>query len=282
MKDDLLFGYAFGELSDAEIAKIESELMLDDAFQSEANLLKDLKSDLKSFEEIPEMQFSTERLRDAILGQGLKPKKVAPQWLSWVSAPMALASVVLLAFVFTGGVNRMLGRQQNPVYVSAGSSQSATSLSGPMVAVNESTFSLQSKATGSQVSSSANQTPKSEDEKMQGGRKGNRRMNPRNERAKGLVAALDTSSRPSLARPASQSVRSMRNMGVPGGVNNEVAGNVSISDTVPEQGSASIISAAKAEVAPTEIVILNSERDAGTGAAIATEVKNPTNVVIGG
>jgi hypothetical protein len=282
MKDDLLFGYAFGELSDAEIAKIESELMLDDAFQSEANLLKDLKSDLKSFEEIPEMQFSTERLRDAILGQGLKPKKVAPQWLSWVSAPMALASVVLLAFVFTGGVNRMLGRQQNPVYVSAGSSQSANSLSGPMVAVNESTFSLQSKATGSQVSSSANQTPKSEDEKMQGGRKGNRRMNPRNERAKGLVAALDTSSRPSLARPASQSARSMRNMGVPVGVNNEVAGNVSISDTVPEQGSASIISAAKAEVSPTEIVILNSERDAGTGAAIATEVKNPTNVVIGG
>jgi hypothetical protein len=282
MKDDLLFGYAFGELSDAEIAKIESELMLDDAFQSEANLLKDLKSDLKSFEEIPEMQFSTERLRDAILGQGLKPKKVAPQWLSWVSAPMALASVVLLAFVFTGGVNRMLGRQQNPVYVSAGSSQSATSLSGPMVAVNESTFSLQSKATGSQVSSSANQTPKSEDEKMQVGRKGNRRLNPRNERAKGLVAALDTSSRPSLARPASQSARSMRNMGVPVGVNNEVAGNVSISDTVPEQGSASIISAAKAEVSPTEIVILNSERDAGTGAAIATEVKNPTNVVIGG
>lgn len=282
MKDDLLFGYAFGELSDAEIAKIESELMLDDALQSEANLLKDLKSDLKSFEEIPEMQFSTERLRDAILGQGLKPKKVAPQWLSWVSVPMALGSVVLLAFVFTGGVNRMLGRQQNPVYVSAGSSQSATSLSGPMVAVNESTFSLQSKATGSQVSSSANQTPKSEDEKMQGGRKGNRRMNPRNERAKGLVAALDTSSRPSLARPASQSARSMRNMGVPGGVNNEVAGNVSISDTVPEQGSASIISAAKTEVAPTEIVILNSERDAGTGAAIATEVKNPTNVVIGG
>lgn len=282
MKDDLLFGYAFGELSDAEIAKIESELMLDDALQSEANLLKDLKSDLKSFEEIPEMQFSTERLRDAILGQGLKPKKVAPQWLSWVSAPMALASVVLLAFVFTGGVNRMLGRQQNPVYVSAGSSQSANSLSGPMVAVNESTFSLQSKATGSQVSSSANQTSKSEDEKMQGGRKGNRRMNPRNERAKGLVAALDTSSRPSLARPASQSARSMRNMGVPVGVNNEVAGNVSLSDTVPEQGSASIISAAKAEVSPTEIVILNSERDAGTGAAIATEVKNPTNVVIGG
>ena len=282
MKDDLLFGYAFGELSDAEIAKIESELMLDDAFQSEANLLKDLKSDLKSFEEIPEMQFSTERLRDAILGQGLKPKKVAPQWLSWVSAPMALASVVLLAFVFTGGVNRMLGRQQNPVYVSAGSSQSANSLSGPMVAVNESTFSLQSKATGSQVSSSANQTSKSEDEKMQVGRKGNRRLNPRNERAKGLVAVLDTSSRPSLARPASQSARSMRNMGVPVGVNNEVAGNVSLSDTVPEQGSASIISAAKAEVAPTEIVILNSERDAGTGAAIATEVKNPTNVVIGG
>ena len=282
MKDDLLFGYAFGELSDAEIAKIESELMLDDAFQSEANLLKDLKSDLKSFEEIPEMQFSTERLRDAILGQGLKPKKVAPQWLSWVSAPMALASVVLLAFVFTGGVNRMLGRQQNPVYVSAGSSQRATSLTGPMVAVNESAFSLQSKGTGSKVSSSANQTLKSEDEKMQVGSKGNRRLNPRNERAKGLVAALDTSSRPSLARPASQSARSMRNMGVPGGVNNEVAGNVSISDTVPEQGSASIISVAKTEVAPTEIVILNSERDAGTGAAIATEVKNPTNVVIGG
>lgn len=282
MKDDLLFGYAFGELSDAEIAKIESELMLDDALQSEANLLKDLKSDLKSFEEVPEMQFSTERLRDAILVQGLKPKKVAPQWLSWVSAPMALASVVLLAFVFTGGVNRMLGRQQSPVYVSAGSSQNATSLSGPMVAVNESTFSLQSKAAGSQVSSSAYQTPKSEDEKMQGGRKGNRRLNPRNERAKGLVAVLGTSSRPSLARPASQSVRSMRNMGVPGGVNNEVAGNVSISDTVPEEGSASIIAAAKAEVSPTEIVILNSERDAGTGAAIATEVKNPTNVVIGG
>ena len=282
MKDDLLFGYAFGELSDAEIAKIESELMLDDALQSEANLLKDLKSDLKSFEEIPEMQFSTERLRDAILGQGLKPKKVAPQWLSWVSAPMALASVVLLAFVFTGGVNRMLGRQQNPVYVSAGSSQSANSPSGPMVAVNESTFSLQSKATGSQVSSSAIQTPKSEDEKMQGGSKGNRRLNPRNERSKGLVVALDTSSRPSLARPASQSARNMRNMGVPGGVHNEVAGNVSLGDIVPEQGSASMISAAKAEVAPTEIVILNSERDAGTGAAIATEVKNPTNVVIGG
>jgi hypothetical protein len=282
MKDDLLFGYAFGELSDAEIAKIESELMLDDALQSEANLLKDLKSDLMSLEEIPEMQFSIERLRNAILGQGLKPKKVAPLWLNWVSAPMALASVVLLAFVFTGGVNRMLGRQQNPVYVSAGSSQSATSLAGPMVVVNESTFSLQSKATGSQVSSSAIQTPKSEDEKMQSGRNGNRRPNPRNERTKGLVAALGTSSRPSLSRPALQSARNMQNMGVAGGVHNEATGNVSLGDIVPEQGSASMTSAAKAEVAPTEIVILNSERDAGTGAAIATEVKNPTNVVIGG
>ncbi len=103
---DKLFDYAFGELGSHETQVFEASLLKDDSLAKEAIALQALKADLVSLRDIPEMQYSKERLRDAILGQGLKPTKPGLPWLNLLLAPTAIAGVIALGFVLMNGTSR--------------------------------------------------------------------------------------------------------------------------------------------------------------------------------
>ena len=102
-KEDKIFDYAFGDLSAHDAQIFEASLLEDQESLAEVEFLRSIKEDLVSLQDIPEMQFSKERLRSAILGQGLKPKKPIMPWVNWLLAPTALACVATLCYVLMGG-----------------------------------------------------------------------------------------------------------------------------------------------------------------------------------
>lgn len=95
--EENLIQYAFGELSEKEMASIEGELRHDPASLQTTAEYSRLRADLHLLKAIPEPQIGVERIRDAILGQGLKPHRNAWSW-SWLLAP-ALGAVVLAGFL---------------------------------------------------------------------------------------------------------------------------------------------------------------------------------------
>ena len=122
-KEDKLFEYAFGDLDAHDAQVFEASLLKDDASAEELKFLQSIKGDLMSFRDIPEMQYSKERLRDAILGQGLKPSRPSLPWLNWVLAPGALACTFALGYVLMNGTSH-----KEPVLV--GSNLGANSSKG--------------------------------------------------------------------------------------------------------------------------------------------------------
>ncbi|HLO98583.1 MAG TPA: hypothetical protein VK171_08305, partial [Fimbriimonas sp.] len=74
-RQDQIFEYAFGEMSAQDAQVFEATLLNDIEAQKEINALKGLRNDFSLLSDIPEMQFSKERLRTAILDQGIQPKK---------------------------------------------------------------------------------------------------------------------------------------------------------------------------------------------------------------
>jgi hypothetical protein len=88
---------AFGEFSETEAAELETLAGADPIAAKQLQELRCLKSDLKALSEIPPHQLSNDRLRDAILGQGLKPKSVF-DW-SWIWMP-ALSCVLVGGLMF--------------------------------------------------------------------------------------------------------------------------------------------------------------------------------------
>ena len=97
--EDKLAKLAFGELSPEEAAKLEREVQNDPEALRALSLYKDMRAGLKSLSDVPEDQFSKERLRDAILTQGLKPLPTRPissrSWL-WMPATACAMGFVLM------------------------------------------------------------------------------------------------------------------------------------------------------------------------------------------
>ena len=90
--DDRLFDLAFGDLSETEAAEFEARMSAEPGVASELSDLRTLKADLKSLADIPPHQLSNDRLRDAILGQGLKPTR-SLDW-SWLWMPALSCALV--------------------------------------------------------------------------------------------------------------------------------------------------------------------------------------------
>lgn len=103
--DDHLFNLAFGEFSESERAELEANAAADPAASAQLRKLRNLKADLRSLADVPPDQLSNDRLRDAILGQGLKPRQ-AFDW-SWVWMPAL--SCVLVAGLMVGVRHRSVG-----------------------------------------------------------------------------------------------------------------------------------------------------------------------------
>jgi len=97
--EDKLAKLAFGELNSDEAARLEREVQSDPEALRTLSMYKDMRSGLRSLSDIPEDQFSKERLRDAILTQGLKPVPTRPvsnrTWLWMPAAACALGFALM-------------------------------------------------------------------------------------------------------------------------------------------------------------------------------------------
>jgi hypothetical protein len=92
---DQLINLAFGELSAEESSRVEGSLN-----PASSHVLEDyrrLSSDLRLLNNIPEPQIGTERIREAILRQGLKRRTSAARW-GLVALPCAVAALALLVY----------------------------------------------------------------------------------------------------------------------------------------------------------------------------------------
>ena len=99
--EDKVAKLAFGDLSPDDAVKIEKEVQNDPEARRALSLYRDMRYGLRELSEIPEDQFSKERLRDAILTQGLKPvanKPISPRsWLWMPSAAFVVGFAMMIA-----------------------------------------------------------------------------------------------------------------------------------------------------------------------------------------
>lgn len=307
-KEDQLFDYAFGELNAHEAQIFEASLLNDEVARSEAELLRSLKSDLVSFRDIPEMQFSKERLRSAILEQGLKPKKPGIQWVNWLLAPTAVACVMALGLVLMNGTSR----KDPELVLGSKSSASKPTPFNPILAKPSDTRVAAVNKNDKVIPNVQITRAPSE---------ANRPTHSINRTHSGHSSGSETGYRELVQAKASSSsevYHSVTDKAVPSGV----AGNA-VKDTMmlaarmgsgasegntltsfgsrpfgggglgkggvlPEADySNDAFKVAFANVSmksgeEAKLIVIDSDQDSGVGAAVATEVNNTTNVVIGG
>ncbi len=112
-QEEELIQMAFGEMP-------ESTLGCPDA-QAKLRSYCELRQGLQSLKDIPEMQMSTERLRDAILSGGLKPSPEPKVSLSWIAASMAVCAVGFMAVSRMGpqGASGPVVFKEGPATISA-------------------------------------------------------------------------------------------------------------------------------------------------------------------
>lgn len=240
--DESIIALAFGELGEAEAARLRAEI----AGSHDANELlaeySAIKGDLKRLG-VPPHQLSTERLRDAILGQGLKPKAASPWRLAWI--PVAAAAIAVFSFQFLAP-DRKSGVVANSVASDTSSSVVDPSLRFDPVGelVLESLPDLRDELPPRIGTASANTSVRS----LANNRHGTRRNEVR-------TSSLDSA--PKTVKPS-----------VTTAVNTFESITPSSKDVDSADGSA--------------FVLIEKERDANTGASRAIEISDPNNVVIGG
>ena len=271
--DDELLNLAFGELSDRDSQALEAKLLGDSSAQKELDLLRTLRSDMVGLRDIPEMQFSKERLREAILSSGTKPvSRPSINWLNWFLGPAALASVAALAFVMTRGVNH-----KDPVFVANGKPAFDKVL--PKVEI-KTPAGLSEERVATNLESTKGEFPDVADTHWA------REKN-------GVVQSSTTP--PSFLRdksPSKKRIRTKVRSAILVAQRDDVKPDLSdvnpgsrsglkSADTATAIPSASAsITVASTEAAP--IILIDANTDSGVGAPTATEVSNPSNVAIGG
>ncbi len=269
--DDELLNLAFGELSDRDSQAFEARLLGDASAQKELDLLRTLRSDLTAIrDDIPEMQFSKERLRDAIMASG-KPARPAFPWLNWVLGPAALASVAALAFVMTKGSG-----PKETVFV-ASNTKPAVEKVLPDVEIKAPVGLTQDRiATNTDQSKGA--FPDVADTQWAWEKNGvvYSGQAPRASVRSKVVAKKRIRTRVNsaiLVARREDTKPDLRDVN-PG---SSAALKASDSATVAQPAA---IALASTEAAP--IILIDANTDSGVGAPTATEVSNPTNVAIGG
>lgn len=266
--DDELLNLAFGELSDRDSQALEAKLLGDSSAQKELDLLRTLRSDMMAIrDDIPEMQFSKERLRGAILASGTKPAaRPAFPWLNWVLGPAALASVAALAFVMTKGTG-----PKETVFV-ANNSKPAVEKVLPKVelkvpaGLKEDRVATNSKLVEPLLGPEAAGMDRDSLTKV-----------------KMVVAQKPKASKKRIrTRTNSMVFVAKRDNAQPDlrDVNSSASTALKASETATITPPPAAITVASTETAP--IILIDANTDSGLGAPTATEVSNPSNVAIGG
>jgi len=276
-KEDKLFEYAFGDLDAREAQVFEAGLLRDEVTSEEAKFLQSIKGDLTSLRDIPEMQYSKERLRHAILEQGLKPTRPGFPWLNWVLAPGAAACVLALGYFLMYGTSRkdpaLLGTSPDMASVGPGA--------GPKLPVQELTRPSTEVATnfgsGDHLPKVDNGSDSEVNAAIETGishysaLKSTHRAN-----YKPNYLAMNVSEKDSVTK-ISDSVKTSASL----------AGAATVASTSQPEYSLEATASPKAMSAPTvafdaTLILIDKDQDSGLGAPTATEVNDTKNVVIGG
>lgn len=254
--EDKLAMLAFGDLSPEETRLLEQEIAGDAEATGLLEDYRNMRGGLKAMANIPEHQLSTERLRDAILNQGLKPKPAKPQfgWLWMPAAAMVLAfSIMVVRNMNTTGMPTIGSPVADAAHSNAGEQLPDSVLPNPRM---ENAFAF---ATASGEIMSVEQTQP----------KATMVLHHRSHRQ----SEGDDTSRLEALNDAIQ--KEFENMAStpPQPVVTALASETKAS-------TAKRTAVAKSDEAP--IVLIDSAKDKTTGAQRATEVDSASNVLVGG
>lgn len=249
--EDELVQAAFEDLGPDRVAEVERLAGQDpDAAQALA-AYRQMKEDLRCLRGVPEHQLSTERLRHAILHQGLKPKP-ARNW-GWTWMP---AATMVLAALFTLMLqNRDQGGTAVVGIQSPDSMGSVARNAEPVPDLFN--FELSEPSTAAAVASVSTDEPSRTDE---------------------------TTTRRKVDRPAKRAERGTAMLAsAPAAApnNSSVDGDEATPYTGMAELAEAVASGADSGTEPP-IVLIASEPDAFTGANRAMEVETASNVLIGG
>jgi len=254
--EENLINLAFGELSEEEATRLEQSVRANPKASRALSGYERLKKDLVLLKDIPELQISTERIRGAILGQGLKQRNHAARW-GWILVP-GLAAALMFGLM----LNRPQSEPQNqalqvvpfkhPVLV-------VKNDPNPVVLMN-----TEIDPTNVGYSFSPDRSPR---RALRSDRHAHR-------------------SRSASRRPESQLSPLDRNVMQHGITLNSPLDQVSPETSPSPQTSprTSAVADSMSPASPTNqrIVVVNDEKDKATGAQQATEVNSNANVVVGG
>jgi hypothetical protein len=266
---DELINFAFDELDDSQAQVLAARLLQDKSAGQEINELKLLKGDLKELRNsVPELQFSAERLKLAIEAAG-KPK--AP-WYSklWpgIMVPVAgVACFVLAATVLNTRPSSepkvVLNMPQTKPIEDLNVAFNTPDINAPEAVVGN----LNKPAPPTIMTDTDSATTVREDRSV--ARVNVKKVRPAGKRTRNsdVVASLRTNNRSRVA----ESTRVT-----------EPRDRASLQPTVADTAETTVASLSASKPEETTIVIIQPGVDAGNGSSTATEVTNPTHVVIGG
>jgi hypothetical protein len=247
---------AFGDISPQEAEKLRQKLSGDRHAEAVFQTYADMRDGLKSLSEIPEDQFSRDRLRDAILTQGLKPIPTRVRsnrnWL-WMPATASAMGFVLMFSV------RMLHSHSGPTNIVVNPPK-GYAIGSAIVRPNIVASNADSKARVGGIAKPSHSG---------GSDVRSVSFNPDEVDPRILATSFDATGEDASIDPDLGSRPALRNGSAP-------AGNVASNGLLTASTTAS-------RVATSEpIVLIEQDKDDQTGACRATEVSSVSNVLVGG
>jgi len=274
-REEELMQLAFGDLR-REMGHVQGEISADPEAAKTYQAYCEMREGLKALRDVPEMQLSTERLRDAILKEGLQPKPASGWNWSWLATPIAVGACAFVvvtmmrkpATPFPGAENLAASNQTVVVEKPTAEVASNVSLDTKFEQVLKNIDPLKPVDFGTvELTESVQPVAK------RGGYRSIRSNAPV------ATVAMMTKPVPGLSKSLSLSSNSPS-------LNDRKAETMSFA-SAPDgfdsvNAKMSFRSVAESAAAPNDIVQIESKMDIESGAAKATEVKGNQNVEIGG
>jgi len=248
--EDKLVQLAFGDLSPSEAKRLEQVAERDPEAHRALVVYKEMRDGLRLLADVPEDQFSKERLRDAILKEGLKPAPYRPTSnRAWLWMPVA-ACAIGFGFVFVR--RTMVTVKSEPQVVMSSKSLRPT----PLVEIKEPIrVAVNTAPTAASFVGPAQ--PKLREVSDLGSRHGNRHRLEPNEVDPAIFARIPD-----------------------GGEFEDALGTAVLEDDTPTPTTAPHNDTVTAASGP--MVMIDPDKDASTGAQRAREVGSSSNVLVSG
>jgi hypothetical protein len=254
--EDELIQLAFGELGEQEAAEIESRSQGDQEAAKTLATYRAMRESLREMNSIPESQLSKERLREALLRDGLKKESAGWGW-SWAFVPLA-AAVIAFAFTTFRSPGGGMADQGLPLVIEQSPGDRVVIHTEPLsfggIKEYERTFDFGSNETATFSTDEEPAAPEAAPRRPSG--EPRQRASQSQPRAAAAGSGNEPPVEPSVTIPGRPTMRASDQSGM--------------FETAPS--------------APAEpsIVLIGSERDRDTGAQKAMELESSTNVLIGG